>query len=476
MVVQRFSNDATEAIRGTFERRVDEGHTPGSYFALFGAEGIELEAGFGRARLQGAVPEGATAFRIASCTKSFTAAMLLILRDRGKLDLDSPITAFVPAFVSTAPSSDPVTPTIRMLMTMSAGLPTDDPWGDRQESMTNAELTLLLRAGIPFVADPGTGFEYSNLGYVLLGQVIESVTGQPYITTVNSELLDPLGLTSTGYSRSDESSSALARGYRKSDGQWLGLPFSGPGVFSPMAGLFSTPHDLAKWARWLASALDPENVQPGPLSPASRREMQQIHRSIAAEPSEQHGPPKEHGYGFGLFVDKDPVWGTTVYHSGGYPGFSTHMRWNSSAGIGIVGFENASYSGAKIPVTEALDLAVRHLGRRVDDPLPWPETLALKDAAESLILQWSDDTADRIFANNVALDIPYEERTRVIAHAINNVGGLHLTRFDRSPESKGDSPAHLVWYMPGQHGRLRCEIRLAPTTPAAIQTFTVAPD
>src|SRR4051795_1723795 len=74
-----------------------------------------------------------TAYRIASCTKSFTAAALLLLRDRGVLSLDAPITDFVPQAVLRLPSADSPVPSVRMLMSMSGGLPTDDPWADRQE-------------------------------------------------------------------------------------------------------------------------------------------------------------------------------------------------------------------------------------------------------------------------------------------------------------------------------------------------------
>lgn len=475
MTSQPFSEDPTapvQAIFDAFRRRVDEGHTPASSFVLFSAEGIELEGGFGQHRLGGSAPQGGTAFRIASCTKSFTCATLLLLRDRGLLDLDSPITEFVPEYRPTTPPSDPVTPTVRMLMTMSGGLPTDDPWGDRQESMTRAELGALLRAGVPTVSIPGTSFEYSNLGYALLGQVIASVTQRPYIDVVREELLQPLGLDSTRF-RAQDSSSELALGYRRSGDRWVGLPFSDPGVFSPMGGLFSTPYDLARWAAWLASAFSPVGALDGPLSPASRREMQQIHRSIAADPEAPATSPGEQGYGFGLFVERDPIWGTQAYHSGGYPGFSTHMRWNNDAQIGVVGFENATYSGAKVPVAEALELAVRHLGRRVVGSTPWPETLALREAAVSLVLAWDDGIADRIFADNVAPDIPYDERVATIASAIERVGGLEPGLAGDASEAQGDSPAHLVWHIPGRSGRLRCEIRLAPTTPAAIQTFIV---
>ena len=86
-----------------------------------------------------------TAYRIASCTKSFTAAAVLSLRDDGLLQLGDPITRFVPEFSGvTLPTADSPVPTIGMLLTMSAGFPTDDPWADRQEAMTDDQFTALL--------------------------------------------------------------------------------------------------------------------------------------------------------------------------------------------------------------------------------------------------------------------------------------------------------------------------------------------
>jgi CubicO group peptidase (beta-lactamase class C family) len=471
------SAELQESIAEIFQKRVSEDNTPGVYFALFGPDGIEFEGGFGHQRLNGPTPNGETAFRIASCTKSFTAASILILRDRGALNLDSPITDFVPAFTAHSSQSNPVIPTIRMLITMSGGLPTDDPWGDRQESISNDEFNEFLRHGVPYVSVPGTAFEYSNLGYALLGRVIEAVTGRGYIDFVTTEILVPLGLTSTGYDKGVLPEERIAYGYRRAGLDWIELPFSSPGAFSAMAGLFTTAHDLAHWASWLASALDINVPETGPLSAASRREMQQISRSIPFQSGRDLSTATatgEYGYGFGLFVEKDPVWGHTVFHSGGYPGFSSHMRWNAPSGIGIVALENGRYSGAWKPATEALDLAVKHFGRQVAPPEPWPETLALSAHAETLLRGWDDRVAGDIFAENVALDIPFSERAIAIAEVIDLMGGVDDSSDYAPTEKSGDSPAHLVWQVPAKNGKIRCEIRLAPTNPPLIQTFNVS--
>jgi CubicO group peptidase (beta-lactamase class C family) len=467
------------SIADIFAARVRDNQTPGVYFSLFERDDILLTGGFGARRLGGSVPDADTAFRIASCTKSFTSATLLVLRDRGLVNLDAPITDFVPAFRANTPAEDPVTPTVRMLMSMSGGLPTDDPWGDRQEAMTPDELVDFLARGVPTVSVPGTAFEYSNLGYALLGQVIAKVTGGTYFDAVRDELFEPLGLTSTGYDASVVDEDRLALGYRRSGNEWVELPFSSPGVFSAMGGIFSTATDLGRWARWMSSALDPATTLPDPASaplgsaqPGSaqrRREQQQIQRAIPSGADAVSGLST--GYGFGLFVEHDPVWGTTVHHSGGYPGFSTHMRWSAETGIGIVAFENATYSGVSGPASAALRLVLESRGAPELTPTPWPSTLELRVRAQQLVRSWDDGLADQLFTDNVAEDVPYAERAAHIARTLGLVGDVDWTA---SPtDVSANSPAQLTWCLPAARGRLRFEMLLAPTTPALIQRLTV---
>jgi CubicO group peptidase (beta-lactamase class C family) len=304
--------------------------------------------------------------------------------------------------------------------------------------------------------------------------VIEAVTGRPYIDVVATELLEPLELTDTGFSRPLTPDANIAIGYRKAHDGWRELPFSSPGAFSPIGGIFTTAHDLARWARWLASALTPDAAQPGPLSAASRREMQQINRFIPVAPTPASGEPasvRGYGYGFGLFVETDSRLGDTVFHSGGYPGFSAHMRWNQPCGIGIVAFENATYAGVSAAASRALDLAIDHVGAAALPPAPWAATTAMMPRVESLLHGWDDALADEIFAENVALDVPYAERAAAIRTVLQRVGGLEDAAAPKEPH--GDSAAHLVWYLPGRNGRVCVEIRLTPTTPSLIQTLKI---
>ena len=121
-----------------------------------------------------------TLFRIASMSKAFTALAILKLRDEGRLRLDALAEDYVPELRNWRyPTSDSPRIRVRDLLSHVAGFVTDDPWGDRQQVLTEAEFTRMLRDGVPFTRAPDTAFEYSNFGYALLGRIITNVSGRP---------------------------------------------------------------------------------------------------------------------------------------------------------------------------------------------------------------------------------------------------------------------------------------------------------
>jgi len=441
----------------------------GSGLVRFGAAGVGTH---------GDIPGADTAYRIASCTKSFTAAAVLALRDAGRLNLDDPVTRFVPAFAEVPlPGGDAPVPTVRMLLTMSGGLPTDDPWADRQEGLSAGAFDSLLRRGLTFESVPGTRFAYSNLGFALLGRVIERASGRGYCDAVTEFFLEPLGLTGTGWDASVPAAGGVAVGTRWLDDDWHTLPFSSPGAFSPIGGLFSTVTDLSRWAAWLAAAHDTDGFdEPGsPLSRASRREMQQSYRFVPTLPKHPTG------YGFGLFVEQYPHTGTVVSHSGGYPGFSAHMRWSVSGGHGIVAFGNATHSRLAVATTRAFDRL--DAGRAAEPTTVLPATRTAQGSVNDLIRAWPDDAALDAFSPNVALDDAWDRRRAALAQAVARIGGLApVTAAANDPGlalgagEVSTGPAHLIWHVPGRAGRLRVEIRLTPEHPPRVQTLIIAAD
>jgi CubicO group peptidase (beta-lactamase class C family) len=342
--------------------------------------------------------------------------------------------------------------------------------------MTRESFRRALAAGIRCVTVPGTAYEYSNLGYAVLGQVIEAVSGVDYAAFVEHELISPLGLDAR-FAAPPGDAPAVAIGYRRRPDGWIGLPFTGPGVFSAIGGVFASARSLAAWAGWLGSAW--RGDESGPLSAPSRRELQQLHRVAPPRtPSADDVAPAPlaHGYGYGLVVEHDARFGPVISHSGGYPGFSAHMRWHAASGLGVVALENATSAkvsrGAEAALERLLldDDAVEGLG---PERVPWPETRCTADGLSRLAVEWSDAAADALLATNVALDVPYAERRAAIESAWAAVGG----RVGENPVREDvtcDSPDHLVWFVRGATGRLRLETRLTPLVGGRAQTFTVA--
>jgi CubicO group peptidase (beta-lactamase class C family) len=450
--------------------RVESHGTPGIFATLFKGSDLYFERGLGVRATGGAVPDSHTTFRIASCTKSFTIAALLKLRDQGKLHLDQLITEFVPEFTFSKLSSATTIPTLRQLASMSSGLPTDDPWADRQESITPQDLREIVARGVNATSATGASFQYSNLGFALLGLTIEKVSGRDFREFVTTEFLNPLGMNQSGFDAEGFAEVDLAWGYRRVEESWVILPFSASGSFSSIGGLFSSGRDLRIWSNWFYSAFTDEVIREDLLSATSRREMQYISTPIpvAAQPN---GEVRLSGYGFGLFIEHDNKWGQFVSHSGGYPGFSSHMRWHLPTGLGVVVLENATYSGAMATAISLLEAALEGINFQLPDSEIWPTTFSFAEKADALVRNWSDGAAGEISSENVALDIPFSERAASIAKLTREVGGLK--EFAGIHRERSDSPLHLVWKIAGHQGDLSCEIRLTPNFPPQIQTFRV---
>ncbi|WP_375399823.1 serine hydrolase domain-containing protein [uncultured Amnibacterium sp.] len=451
-------------------RRVRDGHAPSSAYALV-ADGAVVATG-GAGGEASPVPDGGTAFRIASCTKSFTATAMLQLRDSGLLDLDEPVDTFLPIAVTGGSA-----PTVAQLAGMVGGIPFDDPWADRQESMTTADFDAMTARGIRLVSEPGTRYEYSSLGYALLGRVLERVSGRRYIDLVREDVLHPLGLTGIAFDRSVEAPGGIAAGFARVGDQWVEQPWAEPGAFSPLGGLLATPAALGAWVAWLAAAWRPEGTPDGTagagavgtaadsvLAAASRRELQTGRMPTGTAPGTR--------YGWGLVAEEDPRHGAIVSHSGGYPGFGAHMRWHAGSGIGVVVLENARYSGAIRAATAGLTAVLDSTRATGSAPVLWPETLAARAAVEEL-LRGRPDSVTRIASDNLELDEPLARRA---AHA-----ATIATRIELAPDAPVSAPdaadsesaAHLVWRVRGTRGSARCEVRLTPEASPRLQTLVI---
>lgn len=134
----------------------------------------------------------------------------------------------------------------------------------------------LLAALLIFSNVPGVSFEYSNLGYALLGKVIGNISGQPYQAYVKENILDPLGMHDTQYEYSDIPGEQLALGYFWQDGEWEGVPLMHDGAYGAMGGMWSSIADFSKYVAFHLSAWPPRDEdEAGPVRRSSIREMHQ---------------------------------------------------------------------------------------------------------------------------------------------------------------------------------------------------------
>jgi CubicO group peptidase (beta-lactamase class C family) len=502
----RFS--AVDALAAEFQR---QGGQPGLAYGVVADGRLVHEGGLGERWLGGPSPDAATVFRIASMTKSFTAAAILALRDDGALGLDDPAVAYVPELAGlprATADSPPVT--IRNLLTMTAGFPTDDPWGDRQQGLPLAEFAALLGSGgLRFAWAPGTRFEYSNLGYAILGLVIAKVSDRPYPELITQRLLRPLGMTSTGFEASGFPAGRLARGYQRSGDRWDELQPDPCGAFAPMGGIFSCVADLARWVSGLGAAFPPRAGEDGsglsgteggdsgagagdlgqhPLRQATRREMQLPQVSLGSGLLTRFpGDPDITGpasYGLGLFVEEHPAWGRIVQHTGGYPGFGSNMRWHPATGLGVIVLANSTYAAAPGLAAQMLIALLRQqpaaavpgMAGKVAGPAPapggpWPQTRQAQQEIMGLLRSWDDMAAARLFTPNVDQDQPLPERRHAIELLRERIGEF-AEHPERPPEF--ESPAHCRWWLAGERGVAAAEIRLSPERSPRVQALAVA--
>src|SRR5712692_5019499 len=263
--------------------------------------------------------------------QELTAISVLRLRDAGKLSLDEPAEKYLPELARLRyPTRDSPRITVRHLLSHSAGFPEDNPWGDLQLGMSSEELQRMLSRGLAFSRAPGTAYEYSNTGFALLGRLVERVSGQRIQDYLSENVLRPLRMVATVWRQKDVPVARLALGYgRRTSAPGPQLPGDlreepqlADGVYAAMGGLYASMRDLARYAAFQLDAWPPrDDPETGPLSRASRREMQQAARHAGLEIAP--GDPlraRARGYGYGFGAHESCDFDRIVSHGGGPPG------------------------------------------------------------------------------------------------------------------------------------------------------------
>ncbi|MFN8341901.1 MAG: serine hydrolase domain-containing protein [Cyclobacteriaceae bacterium] len=402
-----------------FRKYAQENHFPSVAYAIVRGNEVVYAGSTGQSNLENKTPTSTKAlYRIASMSKSFTAMSILKLRDEGKLQLTDPVAKYIPEMTEAGlPTKDSAPITIQNLLTMSAGFPEDNPWGDRQLADTDEELLKLLKGKISFSNVPGVQFEYSNLGFALLGKIITNISGMPYQRYITEQILKPLGMNTSLWEYASADPSALAKGYRWEEEQWKEEPLLHDGSYGAMGGLICTIEDFSKYVSLHLSAWPPrDDEETGPVRRSSIREMQQPWRfgalSATAKLRTGESCPVTSGYGYGLGWRKDCKGVVRVSHGGGLPGFGSDWRIYPDYNIGIVSFSNRTYGGTGFINSRVMDTLIHLTGMA---PRAVAASAILQQRKEEIVKilpGWSEGFNAGIFAENFFDDQSVELRRK----------------------------------------------------------------
>lgn len=460
-------------IDSVFKKSARANHNPAIAYGIVVDDKLVYSNAVGYANLEKKIlADNKSRFRIASMTKSFTAMSILRLRDEGKLQLSDPVAKYIPEMGSIKyPTKDSKPITIFNLLTMSAGFPEDNPWGDRQLSDTDQELIDLVKSGISFSSNPGTQFEYSNLGYGLLGRIVSNVSGVHYQDYVINNILRPLKMNDCEFEYEKVDNEKLAMGYRWEDNVWKPEALLKDGSYASMGGMICTIDDFAKYMSFLLTAWPPRNEdETGPVKRSSAREMQQpwVFRGLAANYKSHSGElcPRTGSYGFGLGWRHDCHGVVAISHSGGLPGFGSVHILLPDHGVGIVAFSNLTYANMGAPATQALDtlMQLANLKKRV---LPVSPTLQkVHDEVVKLLPAWSDEH-DALFAENFFPDISKAYRKKETDELLSKIGKITSVG-KMQPENLLRGSFDLV----GEKGTVEVYFTLTPDAEPKVQWLT----
>jgi CubicO group peptidase (beta-lactamase class C family) len=283
---------------------------------------ILFEKAYGLANREHDVPNKIdTKFRLGSVTKQFTAMAIMILVERGKLRITDPICNYV----QDCPEQWKEI-TLKNLLTHTSGIPsfTDFPDNDRYERLPMTPLETIARfRDKPLEFNPGSQFKYSNSGYLLLGHIIEQVSGKKYEDFMRENIYDPLGMSNSGYDHPWLILKDRASGYVRKDQQWRNASLME--MDTPFAGgsMYSTVRDLLSWDQALYS----NKLISGELSKEIFTPSEVIYPK---------GWMSRHHYGYGWFLT---TWfgRKLVWHPGGIYGFcSVILRYPQDRTLVVV--------------------------------------------------------------------------------------------------------------------------------------------
>jgi CubicO group peptidase (beta-lactamase class C family) len=276
------------------------------------AEGGEIiyKNGFGMANMEWNIPNTPeTKFRLGSITKQFTAMLIMQLVEDGKLKLDIPISAYIPDY----PKEKGEKITIHYLLTHTSGIPnyTDLPsFGKIMRDPLKPIDLIKTFWDLPLDFEPGARFNYSNSGYIVLGYIIEEVSGKTYEDELKEKIFEPLNMKNSGYDHAADIITNRASGYNKSGTNYYNAAYIDMSIPYAAGSIYSTVEDLYLWDQALyANKILSEKYMEEIFTPYSK-------------------PPFADGYGYGwglskMHLDNTEDSLTIISHGGAINGFNS---------------------------------------------------------------------------------------------------------------------------------------------------------
>jgi CubicO group peptidase (beta-lactamase class C family) len=316
--------------------QIAERHVPGASIAVVRNGRLVKAAGYGMANLEvGAKARKDSVYEIGSITKQFTATLVMMLVEEGRVSLDGSIRKYLPD----APG-DWSDVTVRHLLTHTSGIRTyTELDGFQVRDKLSPKQFIERLAAHPLDFPPGTKQKYNNSGYNLLGFIIESVTGKGYWDVLRERILTPLGMKATRARDLPDVIPNRVSGYVWEKDRWVNRDGDLTDIYSAGA-MVSTALDLAKWD----AALRKGKV----LKPESLERMWTPH--ILPDGTNTH-----YGFGWGIAEEEGR---TVVSHGGSTSGFSAHIRRERDSGLTVIVLTNSEEMDVARDIAKAVVAAV----------------------------------------------------------------------------------------------------------------------
>lgn len=459
------------AIEKIYKEYAIKNNFPGFAFGIVADNQLLYAGNYGFTELKSGVKTTSQSlFRIASMSKSFAALAILKLRDEGKLQLDDEAAAYIPELKNIPLLTRDAPPiTIRNLMTHTAGFPEDNPWGDRQLDVPDSAFMAMLNNAVSFSNVSGITYEYSNMGFAMLGTIITKVSGRPYQQYITEEILVPLGMKNTVWEYSAIPEALLAHGYRREENQFKEETLLHDGAYGVMGGLISSVEDFSKYMQYFIAAWPPaNNKETGPVKRSSVREMQQPWSFNNLSPQFKYPSGRAcamvSSYGYGLRISQDCENRKYIGHTGGLPGFGSQWWVMPEYGIGVVALGNLTYASMGNVNWAVLDTLIKAAALEPRQTPASPILQLRKKQLEELLPQWQNAVQSDIFAVNFFPDISLQLRKQKTDSLFKTAGKIRrISKLQAQNQLRGTFTLHC------ERADIEVYFTLSPENPALMQ-------